>query len=61
MNYNITSTILKNKKDKNKIIGNIQINGPSATVKFVKNKITNEKYAFDIYEKLKLNMIIGLK
>ena len=44
----------KNKLEKYKI-GNILGKGAYATVKLIINKLTNEKYAMKIYEKIKLN------
>mgnify|MGYP002624670620 CR=1 FL=1 len=55
--YNNNINSLHNKKNKLEKykIGNILGKGAYATVKLVTNKLTNEKYAMKIYEKVKLN------
>ena len=53
-NSNINSPYKKNKLEKYKI-GAILGKGAYATVKLVEDRMTNEKYAMKIYDKIKLN------
>ena len=56
-NFRITSTMSNNNNNKLEKynIGNMIGKGAYANVKLITNKITNEKFAMKIYEKIKLN------